>query len=221
MMKKKETWQRGSRLSKVHAQELVNLYRSHITGEAVRAKELLNINKAHVLMLYRTKIISRTDARKILRILDTLERRGIAKEIHVDPHIGDLSTHMESYIISRVGEHIGGKIHTGRSRNDLYSTLNKMVARRQTLEIYSAVNQFIKTLLSEGLKYHDAVMPGYTHHSQHAQPITFGYFLVGVAEVFFRNLIRLENAYTTINKSPMGAAALATTGFQLDRKLVG
>lgn len=209
--------QRGLRIGKAHAQELVNLYGAHVQSEFYRANDLLLINYAHVIMLHEKGIIHPEDAQQILRTIKKLETAGVDKTIHLDPRVGDLSTHVEAYIIKETGQEVGGKIHTGRSRNDLYPTLTKMLVRRSLLEVYSALITLEESLLSLASEHPETILPGYTHHSQHAQPITLGYYFLGNFDVFLRDLDRFEDFWPRLNRCPMGAAALATTGFPLDR----
>jgi argininosuccinate lyase len=213
-------YQRGLRISKVHAPELVNIYLSHVKSEYYRANDLLLINYAHIIMLHDKKIITTEDAQQILRTIKKLETAGVDKTIRLDPQVGDLSTHVEAYIIKETGQEVGGKLHTGRSRNDLYLTLTKMLIRRSFLDVYNALITLEESFLSLAFDHIETILPGYTHHSQHAQPITLGYYFLGNFDVFLRNLERLENFWPRLNSCPMGAAALATTGFPLDRNYV-
>ena len=209
--------QRGLRIDKTHAQELIDLFGNHMQSEYFRANDLLLINYAHVVMLSEQKIISLEDACQILKAIKKLEKAGVEKTIHLDLRVGDLSTHVEAYIINETGHEIGGKIHTGRSRNDLYPTLTRMLIRRSLLDVYSALISLGETFLTLASEHRDTILPAYTHHSQHAQPITLGYFYLGNFDVFLRNLERCENLWPRLNRCPMGAAALATSGFRLDR----
>jgi len=212
--------QRGLRISKPHAEELVNFYNAHVQSEAFHAGDLLRINYAHVLMLYEQKVLPRQEAHHILKSLHHLEKEGVGKAIAVDPRIGDLSTHMEAYVIGKTGEETGGKIHTGRSRNDLYTTLTKMFLRQSLLDIYDTLLTLEGSLLLLTFEHIETVMPGYTHHSQPAQPITFGHYILGNFDVFSRDLKRIEDFWPRLNTCPMGAAAMATTGFPLNRQRI-
>jgi argininosuccinate lyase len=212
--------QRGLRIGKTHAEELVNLYGAHAQAEFFRADDLLLINDAHVVMLCEKGIINLEEARQILKSIQKLQASGVNQTIHLDPRIGDLSTHVEAYIIKETGQEVGGKIHTGRSRNDLYPTLTRMLLRRSLLEVYSALVTLEESLLLLASEHRQTVLPGYTHHSQHAQPITLGYYFLGNFDVFLRDLDRFEDLWPRLNLCPMGAAALATTGFPLDRSRV-
>jgi len=210
--------QRGTRLSKTHADEVVKLYGAHAVSEFFRANDLLLINYAYAVMLHEQGILSRKEAASILKCIRELEKAGVAQVITLDPKVGDLSTHMEAHIIKKTGPAVGGKIHTGRSRNDLYPTLTKMLIRRSALDVYEALLTLEWTLLSLSNEHKKTFMPGYTHHSQHAQVITLGYYLLGNLDVFGRDLARIEDFWQRLNSCPMGAAALATTGFPLNRQ---
>ena len=198
--------QRGLRVGKTHAQELVNLYGAHAQSELFRAGDLLRINCAHVVMLYETGIITLEEARLILKTIQKLETDGVNQVIRLDPRVGDLSTHVEAYIIKETGPEVGGKIHTGRSRNDLYPTLTRMLLRRSLLEVYGALITLEESLLILASEHGQTVMPGYTHHSQHAQPITLGYYFLGNVDVFLRDLDRCEDLWPRLNRCPMGSA---------------
>ena len=212
--------QRGMRISKLSADELVRLSGAHADTDHLHAEDLMLINYAHVVMLVEQKIISMEEARPILKTIQKLETLGWDKLIIRDPRVGDLTTQVEAYIIKETGEPVGGKMHTGRSRNDLNPTMDKMLIRREILEIYQALLTLEDSFLSLTASHIDTIMPGYTHHSQQAQPITLGHFFLGNFDVFLRDIQRIEDFLPRLNICPMGAAALATTGFPLKRERV-
>lgn len=212
--------QRGLRVSKQHGEDLANLLSTHTEIERLRSEDLILVNCAHVAMLCEERIITREEAARILECLSKLERAGVHQTITVNPRVGDLTTHVEAYIIKETGEETGGKLHTGRSRNDLYPTLSKMLMRRSILDVYEALLSLEESLLSLTSEHTQTIMPGYTHHSQHAQPITLGHYFLGGHDTFGRDLERIEDFWPRLNTCPMGAAALATTGFPLNRARV-
>jgi argininosuccinate lyase len=209
---------RGLRLDKPHAAELNRLFNRHTQADSFREDDLLEINYAHVVMLYEQNLLTREEASRILAAIKKIESEGIKKIIHVDPKIGELSTHVESFIIKQTSIETGGKLHTGRSRNDLFTTMSKMLIRRIVLDVYDALTTLEETFLLLTLQHRETILPAYTHHSKHAQPITLGYFFLGNFDVFSRNLERIENFWPRLDTCPMGAAALATTGFPLNRE---
>ncbi len=177
----------------------------------------LEIHLAHTVMLARQEIISRVDARQILDALIAIREAGPAG-LAVDHGLEDLYSHVERALIRRVGPDVGGRMHTGRSRNDLGVTTARLVLRERLLDLLDQVLGFHRVLLDLAGQHVETLLPGLTH-SQHAQVITLGYYLAAFADVVSRDLVRLEAAYERVNRNPLGAAALATTGFPLDRPL--
>jgi argininosuccinate lyase len=175
-------------------------------------------SRAHVLMLYRQSILSRQDARKILKglkALETLHRRG---EFRLDPAKEDVHSNIESFLIERLGIDHGGKVHTGRSRNDQVTLGMRLYLRDQVLEFAEGLISLIETLLKRGEEYRSTLMPGYTHH-QHAVPTTFGHLLLSFAEALQRDVGRFVHWFDLFNKNPLGAAAGYGSSFNLDRDL--
>jgi argininosuccinate lyase len=178
----------------------------------------LQLHKAHVVMLTEQNIISPKDARAILRELLDLERRGTSA-FPIDPSLG-LYLSTEQYLVDRLGSDVAGRINTGRSRNDLSPANGRMYMRDRINEIVLAVLELKESTLHKAEEHVETVMPGYTHNSQQAQPITFAHYLLAGHDAFSRDVRRLEEAYAVVNLSPMGGAALATTGFPINRARV-
>lgn len=184
---------------------------------------LTAVNIAHVLMLARQKIITRRSAGAILRAIAALARRG-PRAVHLDPRLEDSYFNYEAAVISRVGVHMGGQMHTARSRNDLNVTVARLRAREALLDFLGLLLAARRTALRSARRYRDVVMTGHTH-LQPAQPVTFGHYLVGVANALERDTDRIRACYAVTNRSPLGAAALAGTSYSIDRayaaKLLG
>jgi argininosuccinate lyase len=175
------------------------------------------INEAHALMLLRQGIVSPEIARPLLRALIEIGRRGV-EQLAIDPNLEDLYLNFEHALIQQVGVDVGGRLHTGRSRNDLYATLARLAAREALIALAEPLFALQQALLERAAEHADAVMPGYTH-LQPAQPTTFGHYLVSVALALERDGERLWQAYPRLNLSPLGACAFAGTGFAIDRQL--
>ena len=175
----------------------------------------MQIHLAHTAMLARQGIIGQSDARAILTVLVEIHRAG-PTGLEIDHGLEDMYSHIERALIRRVGPEVGGRMHTGRSRNDLGVTTDRMVLRTNLLALLDDVLAFHQVLLDLAEAHIETVMPGLTH-SQHAQIITLGYYFAAFADVVSRDLARLEAAYGRVNRNPLGAAALTTTGFPLDR----
>lgn len=178
-------------------------------------KKFLLINEAHVVMLTEQEIIGKKEAANILAVLKEIDRDGI-RLLELD-ETTDLYMNIEAHVIRRTHEETGGKIHIGRSRNDLYATAIRMVTREKINDIMGELLRLIRTELKVAEQNLETVMPGYTH-LQHAQPITLAHYFVGHSDSLMRDVRRLEQAYQFTNLNPLGAAALATTGFRINRK---
>lgn len=177
---------------------------------------LLDIHRAHTRMLARQSIITREDERKLIGAVDGLDSSSISKAVYDGSH-EDLFFYIESLLEQAVGADIAGKMHTGRSRNDIAITLYRMSARRELLKLAAAVAGLRCVLLDLAGRNLETVMPAHTH-TQPAQPTTLAHYLIGATEFLLRDAQRIRQAFGHVNLSPLGAAALTTTGFPIDRE---
>lgn len=178
-------------------------------------QNMIWLNVAHVLMMHRQNMIGVEDARALLGVL--LELKDSSPDvIQTTPYCEDYYLNFEQYIISKLGLQIGGKLHTGRSRNDLVPTLMRMNVRDLLKEIYDALLKLRRTLDHRAQENLEVVITGYTH-LQPAQPITLGHYFQAIAEALDRDFDRLLHAYHSLNRSPLGSCAFAGTAFPVDR----
>ena len=180
-------------------------------------KMMMKVNQAHVVMLIRQSIIQQEAGSTILKALLSLSEAGY-KALTLDPRKEDLHYNLEAYLIQQLGPEIGGQLHTGRSRNDLYATTQRMKVRDAVNHLIQMAISVRESLIETAGKHIDTIMTGYTH-LQPAQPITFAHYLSGVSDAFRRDTHRLSSTYPRLNLSPLGAGALAATGFPIDRLL--
>jgi argininosuccinate lyase len=208
----------GERLSKDPSPTLVRYVFGPRTRQSLEVafEPQMQIHLAHCLMLMERDIIPREDGIAVLRALLELYERG-PDAIHPNYALEGLYSHIEHELISQLGPDIAGRLHTARSRNDLGVTEWRMIQRQRLLDVRSSLSRLRSVVLNKAESYADMVMPGYTH-SQHAQPITLGYYLAAFADVLARDARRLDSAYATTNCNPLGAAALTTTAFPIDRE---
>ncbi|HIQ39490.1 MAG TPA: argininosuccinate lyase, partial [Methanothermococcus okinawensis] len=171
---------------------------------------------AHTKMLMERKIIPEKDARKIIEELIKILKEGI-DILDLDPSLEDIHIVIENELIKRLGEDVAGKMHTGRSRNDQVATDIRMTLREKVLLILKKLINLEKTLLSLAEEHVETLFVGYTH-LQHAQPTTYGHHLLSYVSMLERDIQRLLDTYKRINISPLGCGAMATTGFNIDRK---
>jgi argininosuccinate lyase len=186
------------------------------SDERIFGADLL-VNYAHVTMLTTKKIITLGHGAKILRGLREIESLGF-KEIKNQKESEDIHAAIESKLIDMLSEDVGGRIHTGRSRNDEVATCIRMILRKKILDILKVLINLQRSILKRASEELTTIMPGYTH-GQIAQPVTFGHYLLAHVCALTRDTQRLLQAYGRVNQSPLGAGALATTSFPIDRYL--
>jgi argininosuccinate lyase len=186
-------------------------------AKSVLLEPMLAIHKAHLIMLVEQSLLKREQALPIMKALEALDTEKI-KETSFDGKFEDLFFLVENQIMQLSGE-IGGSLHLARSRNDMGVAMYRLTLRDKLLTTLRSISSFLQILLDIALDHVDTVMLGYTH-TQQAQPTTFAHYLTAVFDSVYRDVTRLQAAYTTCNCSPLGAAALTTTGFPINRERV-
>ncbi|WP_287584288.1 argininosuccinate lyase [Candidatus Borrarchaeum sp.] len=189
-------------------------FSSSIDSDRRLVNAVIDINKAHCIMLVECNIIDDMTSKQILKALNALD-----PEMELDPMLEDAHMNVEARVIEKIGEDIGGRIHTAKSRNDQQNTALRIVTREDILLVAKNLVALIKTLLNFAKVHVDTLMPGYTH-LQHAQPITLAHHFLSHVNALFRNVDRLIDAFPRVNVCPMGAAALATTTFPISRERI-
>lgn len=187
-------------------------------AKALYLQPLLAIQYAHTIMLGRQGIMSAEEVRACLRALNSLDLGKIQSATY-DGTFEDLFFLMEKELIAAVGGEIAGKMHTARSRNDIDLTMYRMVLREHLCVTMQHLLDTRRQLVELAWTHRSSLMPAYTH-AQPAQPTTLGHYLMAILECFERDFERLQGAVTRLNRSPMGACAITTTGFPIDRELV-
>ena len=175
-------------------------------------------NRAHVLMLCHQGILTHREGKKILKALRGLERLYQNGQFKLDASKEDVHSNIESFLIEKLGMDYGGKVHTGRSRNDQIALDMRLYLRDQVLDYVEGLILLIDVLLKRGGENRSTIMPGYTHH-QRAMVTTFGHLLLSFGESLHRDRDRFIHWLPLFNKNPLGAAAGYGTSFDLDRKL--
>jgi argininosuccinate lyase len=176
---------------------------------------LLEIHAAHTLMLSRQSVIPESDARACLAAIEGLDR-GAILAARYDGQCEDLFFYVQNLLVQTCGADAAGKMHTARSRNDIDLTLYRMRLRREVLRIAHETAEARQVLLELAAAHTETLMPAYTH-TQPAQPTTLAHYLLGAVEFLGRDVQRLRAAFATINRNPLGACAITTTGFPIDR----
>ena len=173
-------------------------------------------SKAHVAMLGAAGIVSAADAAAIADGLDRVaadyEANGVAEDLALE----DIHMQTEARLAAAIGP-VAGRLHTARSRNDQVATDFRLWVRDAIDEVATALDGFRAALLARAEEHAGSVMPGFTH-LQSAQPVTLGHHLMAYHEMIVRDAGRFRDARARMNRSPLGSAALAGTGFPIDRQ---
>ena len=170
---------------------------------------------AHATMLAKQNIITASDAEAIKEGLLTILSEIENGTFEYSKALEDIHMNIESRLKEIIGEP-AGRLHTGRSRNDQVATDFKLWTRDQCDAIIEGLTELMKALIDQADAGADTVMPGFTH-LQVAQPVTWGHHMMAYVDMFARDRSRFLDARTRMNESPLGAAALAGTGFPIDR----
>ncbi len=189
-------------------------FTSSIESDRRLLRPVIKINEAHVIMLMEQKIIDRSNGALLLQALDGLKSKMRLKSSFEDVHVA-----VEEEVNKKVGQEMGGNLHVAKSRNDQVSTAIRMELRQDLLDLKNSVITLQKALIKLAEKHVRTLVPGYTHLHP-AQPVTFAHYLLSYVDMLERGSQRLEETYQRVNLCPMGAGALATTSFPINRDRV-
>ncbi len=178
---------------------------------------LLDVHFAHTRMLGEQAIITRREEYILLSALDGLDQEAIV-QARYDGTCEDLFFYIQVLLAEAVGSDTAGKMHTALSRNDIAVALYRMMVRRELLTLGGAISEVRSVLLDFASRNLQTVMPAHTH-TQPAQPTTLAHYMLAAAEVLARDITRVKAAFAHVNLSPLGACAITTTGFPIDRDL--
>ena len=170
---------------------------------------------AHVTMLGATGILDGDDVAAILGGLDTIAAEYAAGGLVEDAALEDIHMHVETRLAQLIGP-AAGRLHTARSRNDQVATDFRLWVRGACAETDTGLKALMAALLTRADEHADTIMPGFTH-LQVAQPVTLGHHLMAYVEMARRDRSRFADAAARMNECPLGSAALAGTGFAIDR----
>ena len=180
------------------------LYREDIAGSI-----------AHVAMLSKQKIINRVEAKEIKQGLLEIEQEIASNKFNFKESLEDIHMNIEARLKEKIGD-VAGKLHTARSRNDQVATDFKLFVRKSGQEVIILIKKLIETLINKAEENLEVILPGYTH-LQVAQPVSFAHHLHAYIAMLTRDISRFTDANIRLNESPLGAAALAGTSFDIDR----
>ena len=172
---------------------------------------------AHAKMMAKQNIISQDEAEAIIQGLIGIEEDISSGALQIDPTAEDIHMFVEKVLTDRIGD-VGKKLHTARSRNDQVALDTKMYCIEEIDVIDYLIDELLRVFADKAEQNLEVIMPGYTH-MQHAQPVSFGQHLMAYAMMFERDKSRLADCKKRmLERSPIGACALAGTTFDIDRE---
>ncbi len=195
---------------------LVERYTVSVHFDSRLWREDIEGSKAHASMLARQGIISKEDRDAIIKGLDEIATEIEEGRFEWRPELEDVHMNIEQALTERIGE-AGKRLHTARSRNDQVATDTRLYLRRELERLDSLLSGLQGAFLYQAEEYGEIIMPGYTH-LQRAQPVLWGHHMLAYFEMFKRDRQRLWDCKKRMNVSPLGSAALAGTGFPIDRE---
>lgn len=207
----------GGRFTK-QTDQLVEEYTASIMFDKQLYEEDIQGSLAHVRMLGKCGILPDDDVEKIIDGLHSVLSRMRRGEIEFSIADEDIHMNVEKLLIEEIGP-VGGKLHTGRSRNDQVATDMHLYLRKRVVELVELLAKLQESLITQATANIDTILPGYTH-LQRAQPILLAHHLMAYVSMFARDAERLMDSYKRINVLPLGAGALAGTTFPIDRHFV-
>ena len=175
------------------------------------------INQAHLVMLGETGILEASQTSAIAQALEKIDNQTNFDALTYTGEFEDYFFLVEAQLKKLVGPDLAGALHTARSRNDMDHTVFKMVLRERLDDLLEDVHALAGALIDTAACEKATLIVAYTH-GQPAQPSTFGHYLGAMVEVLLRDISRLHQARQVLEHCPMGAAAITTTGFPIDRE---
>lgn len=215
-IRKKIMEREGEKFPSKTYQELV-LEPAYHQAKVNSLRPMIQIHLAHVIMLEEERIIPRKEAKKIVNAIRKIDISKLEKGSY-NSAFEDLFFEVEHFLMEEAGE-VAGNLHIARSRNDMGIALYRMNLRKRLLRLIEAALELRESLIVLTEEHIDTIMVGYTH-TQQAQPTTLGHYFHALIQKLTRDIKRFISAYQTVNRSSMGAAALTTSGFPINRKRV-
>ncbi|WP_286231091.1 argininosuccinate lyase [Neobacillus mesonae] len=207
----------GGRFTK-ETNKLVEEFTASISFDQKLAKEDIAGSLAHVQMLGECGIIPKDDAETIKHGLLKIREKVNRNEVEFLVEDEDIHMNIEKLLIEQIGP-VGGKLHTGRSRNDQVATDMHLYLRTKTTELIKLVEDVQQSIIKQAKENIETLIPGYTH-LQRAQPVSFAHHLMAYFWMFERDKERLIDSLKRINWLPLGSGALAGTTFPINREKV-
>ncbi len=195
--------------------EFVEEFTESVSFDRELALEDIAQNIAHVRTLQEAGVLSDEEAKKLIEGLKEIERNIREGRFEWKRELEDVHMNIEFELTKRIGD-VGGKLHTGRSRNDQVATDERLYLKREIEEIVNLLKELRKALVRTSENSVDIVLPAYTH-LQRAQPIRLAHYFLAFREAFLKDTERFMDCYRRVDELPLGSGAVAGVDFPLDR----
>ena len=205
-----------ARVSKGPEERVLKFVSSLREDERIVEEDLYG-TEAHEIMLYEQGILSREELRRILSSLERMRKEYREGRLRLEGKFEDVHEFLESRVIAEVGVEVGGKLHTGRSRNDQVALDLRMRLRRDLNDLSSSLLELVEALLERAEENLETPLILLTH-TQHAQIGTVGHYFLAQVDLFLRDFDRLEDCYRRVNLCPLGGGAVGGSSLPLNRR---
>ncbi len=195
----------------------VEAFTASVTFDQRMAKQDIRGSLAHAAMLEKTGVLTADEALAIRQGLENIRQEIAEGRFEWSVALEDVHMNIEARLTDDIGL-AGKKLHTGRSRNDQVATDIRLYLRDCCTDIERELKRLLEGYLELASRHTDVIMPGFTH-LQTAQPVTFGHHIMAWFEMGMRDLDRLQDTLKRLDACPLGSAALAGTGFPIDREM--
>lgn len=196
--------------------DIAHRFSSSIALDGRLYREDIEGSLAHVTMLGESGILPRHEVQEIASGLRSILADLDTRALRFEDTEEDIHLAVERELMRRIGP-VGGKLHTGRSRNDQVALDERLYLKRSLPGMAASIRTLQQTLVQLAESHTDVIMPGYTH-LQRAQPVLFAHHLLAYVSMFERDRERLQQCLSRVDRSPLGAAAFAGTSFPIDRE---
>lgn len=200
----------------VESSELLKEFNASLNFDKLLYKHDIQGSIAHATMLEKCGIITQSELDTLIQGLKAVQSEIEQGKFHFDIKDEDIHMAVERRLSELVGE-VGGKLHTARSRNDQVATDFKLYAKEQNLLLQGLLKELISTIITHAKAHKTSIMPSFTH-LQHAQPVSFAFYILTYAFMFVRDIQRLRASFEQADFSPLGSCACAGTSYKTDRE---
>ncbi len=204
----------GGRFSE-KTDEFVEEFTESVSFDRELAYEDIRQDIAHIKTLEKAGILTEEEAKKLMEALEDIKRDIEEGKFKWKRELEDVHMNIEAELTRRVGE-LGGKLHTGRSRNDQVTTDERLYLKGEIEEIVNLLRELRRSLLRTAEGSIDVILPAYTH-LQRAQPIRLAHYFLSFREAFLKDTERFLDCYRRVDELPLGSGAVAGVDFPLDR----